>query len=86
MPNTIRVSEPVPGVLVQEGLEVNHNTAGYFSKLIGRKIVNVQLLQDVCSGSAEPMTVLVFDDDSSASILCDPEGNGPGFIDIHNDQ
>lgn len=85
MPNTIHVSEPIPGILVQEGLNVNHKTAEYFSKLIGRKIVNIQLLQDVYSASSEPAIVLVFDDDSSASILCDPEGNGPGFIDIHND-
>lgn len=85
MSNTIRVSEPVPGVLVQEGLSVKNDIAEYFSKLVGRKIVNVQLLQDIYSGGNEPLAVLVFDDDSSASILCDPEGNGPGFIDIHNE-
>lgn len=84
MSNTIQVSEPVPGVLVQEGLSVTQNVAEYFSKLVGRKIVNVQLLQDIYSGTAEPITVLVFDDDSSATILCDPEGNGPGFIDIQD--
>jgi hypothetical protein len=82
--STIRVSEPAPGVLVQEGLEIHPHVARHYARLVGRKIVNVQLEVDTLSGSHDPMVILVFEDDSCASILCDPEGNGPGHIELHD--
>ena len=80
--STIRVSEPVPGVLVEEGLRVHPSCAKHFSRLVGRRITNVQLQRDTISGSHHPLIALVFDDDSSATVLCDPEGNGPGHLGI----
>lgn len=53
--------------------------AKHYGQLVGRKIVEVTVDRSCFS---DPLYGLELDDGSSAYILCDPEGNGPGFLDI----
>ena len=81
-PPTVKVkaTEIAPGVLALEGVRFNGEVAAkYFSPLVGKTIVSVQLQEDPMGGS-DPEIVLNFNDGSAAAILQDPEGNGPGFI------
>lgn len=48
-----------------------------YSKLIGKQVVQVAKSDD-----EEPFYGLVFDDGTVAWIQCDPEGNGPGFLQL----
>ena len=50
-----------------------------YTKLVGKKIVKIAKDSDDDIGAVYG---LVFDDGSVAWILCDPEGNGPGFLEL----
>lgn len=52
-----------------------------YNKLVGHKIV--EIIPDY-SESPECYYGLLLDNGDVAWILCDPEGNGPGFLDIRN--
>lgn len=49
-----------------------------YKNLVGKKIINVV----VESRTYPELFGLKFDDGTTAWILCDEEGNGPGFLDI----
>lgn len=49
----------------------------HYSQLVGHKVVNV--VRDV--GDNETYGLL-FSNGATAWVMCDPEGNGPGFLDI----
>jgi hypothetical protein len=79
MPKTVKAVEIVPGVLLLPGVKFNKEAAErYFSPLVGKTIVSVQLQES--EDSNDPEIILNFNDGSAAAILQDPEGNGPGFI------
>ncbi len=81
MGKTIKVKEITPGVLLQEGVRFNADVAKkYFGPLVGKTIKNVLLQEDSISGGSDPEIILEFETGDAAAILCDPEGNGPGFI------
>jgi len=51
----------------------------HYGKLVGKTIQEIRFdnFEDA------PCPVLIFTDGTSASVMCDPEGNGPGFLDIY---
>lgn len=49
----------------------------HYAQLIGRKIVGLVETDDV-----PPVPGFTLDDGKTVFILCDPEGNGPGFLAI----
>jgi hypothetical protein len=51
----------------------------HLGQLVGRKVTG--LVKDPGDG-VEPIWGLKFDDGTMAFILCDPEGNGPGHLEI----
>lgn len=51
----------------------------HLGQLVGRKVTG--LVKDPCPGIG-PIWGLKFDDGTIAFILCDPEGNGPGHLEI----
>lgn len=51
----------------------------HLGQLVGRKVTG--LIKDP-SDVQGPIWGLRFDDGTLAFILCDPEGNGPGHLDI----
>lgn len=55
--------------------------ANHLNVLIGRRIESIQLTMFEDS-PVNLVATLVFDDGSAASIMADPEGNGPGHIEI----
>ena len=74
-----KYKEVVPGVLIHPDVRFNAAAAQhYFQPLVGKTIESVQLNPD--EESNDPQIVLCFSDGSSAFILMDGEGNGPGFI------
>ena len=77
--STIQVTEPVPGVLVEKGINLHINCARHYGKLVGKTIQSVQIQADPY-GSHNPQPILIFTDGTAAEILADPEGNGPGHI------
>lgn len=50
----------------------------HYSQLKGKTITEVHV------DSEHELFALGFDDNTTAWILCDPEGNGPGFLEIEN--
>jgi hypothetical protein len=56
----------------------------YYSKLKGKKIKEVVAddSEDTMLDFGEPVFGLLFTDNTVAWIMQDPEGNGPGFLDI----
>lgn len=81
MSDTIKVTEPVKGVLMEQGVQVSKDSlTRFFQPLVGKTIKNV-LLQKDPEGGYDPEIILNFTDGSAAAILQDAEGNGPGFID-----
>lgn len=53
-------------------------TINHYAKLVGRKITSICFQ----SFDGQPLPILVLDDGSTAPVLADPEGNGPGHLDI----
>jgi hypothetical protein len=51
----------------------------HLGQLVGRKVTG--LVKDPSPGVG-PIWGLKFDDGTMAFILCDPEGNGPGHLEI----
>lgn len=60
----------------------------YASVLVGKTISNVRALtatevEDMAwFPNSDPTTVVEFTDGTYAVVMCDPEGNGSGFLDI----
>ncbi len=87
--NTIRLLEVRPGVLVEECLATPQGRSGqpivtrffadHYAGLVGRTIRSIQIE----NYEGRPLPVLMLDDGSSASVMCDPEGNGPGHLHRH---
>lgn len=65
-------------ILVEKGLAVTPYTVGLYSKLLGRTLTEIRF--EAYDG--QPLPVLVFKDGMTAAVFCDPEGNGPGHLDI----
>ncbi len=77
----IKVITPVPGVDIDTRVHGKPEYyAQHYGKLIGRKIVGVQLQHDPGFGGALP--VLVLDNNTAVFVLSDPEGNDAGHLDI----
>lgn len=72
------------GILVQTSLNVSHVAmVQAFGPLVGKTIENVLIEKDTLSGTCNPLITLQFADGSSAMVLKDPEGNGPGFLEYN---
>lgn len=60
----------------------------YASALVGKTIKNVRALSDAeidglyWGRTTDPTTVIEFTDGTYAIVMCDPEGNGTGFLEI----
>jgi len=52
----------------------------HYTQLVGRKVVG--LVQSPAQDGDDETYGLLFDDKTVAWILRDPEGNGPGFLEI----
>lgn len=57
-------------------------TTQHLAQLLSKTVVGIS--RDGEAGGRNTVYGLHFDDDSVAWILCDPEGNGPGFLDIQS--
>ena len=56
---------------------MNRVMTDYYRQLLGRKIVQI-----VESSEHPPTPGFLLDDGKTVWIQCDPEGNGPGFLQI----
>lgn len=61
--------------------EVTPITRKHYASLVGKKIKAIEYETDAY-GDPDPWPVLVFTDGTKARVSRDPEGNGPGFLDI----
>lgn len=66
------------GILVQDGVEVTPVEINHYEQLLGKTITEIRF-EEFDEGN---IVVLKFNDNSTAVVMCDPEGNGPGFLDI----
>lgn len=55
-------------------------TAEHLHQLVGKKVTGIAKDED--GGEFDTAYGLMFDDGTIAWIMCDPEGNGPGWLDI----
>ncbi len=63
------------------GVNIRDAFAKEYSKLIGRTVRNV-IVDDSQNTISENIYGLEFTDGTTVWILRDPEGNGPGFLEI----
>ena len=77
---TIRIGRiGPPGVWADLTLgRVGPHLPDYYGKVVGKTIEKVVLE----NFEGQPLPVLYFTDGSTATVMCDPEGNGPGHLDI----
>lgn len=54
----------------------------HYSQLVGRKITG--LVEDDTDGNFHSIPGFKLDNGAVCWILCDPEGNGPGFLEIES--
>ena len=60
----------------------------YFAGLVGKTIKRVRELDQIeidelyWYKTSDPTTVIEFTDGSYAIVMCDPEGNGTGFLEL----
>lgn len=57
---------------------MNNTELKYYGKLIGKTVKSIAV------DDANEYFGLIFNDDTVAWVLRDPEGNGPGYLDIEN--
>lgn len=74
----MQVNQIKAGVFAQVGLKVTPHAAEHYKGLIGKTIKEI-IFQEM-DGQALP--ILVFTDKTNAAVMCDPEGNGPGHLDL----
>lgn len=65
-------------ILVEDGLSVTPSEVDHYSNLIGRTVTEIRF--ETYEG--QPLPVIVFRDGMTAAVFCDPEGNGPGHLDL----
>jgi hypothetical protein len=53
-------------------------------QLIGKKIVNIEYI-DIAHGNSNQAPMITLEGGIELIALCDPEGNGPGFITVSSD-
>jgi len=53
----------------------------YRKKLVGRTVVDIVGVQE-SDNEDDKVMGLMLDNGSVAWVLCDPEGNGPGFLEV----
>lgn len=75
------VTTSVPHVWAEKSVAKSLGTVlpNHYGKLVGKTIQGIRFenFEDA------PLPVLIFTDGTSASVMCDPEGNGPGHLDIY---
>jgi hypothetical protein len=54
----------------------------HYQKLVGRRITGIVAYRSHELDGEKPIWGLELDDRDIAWILCDPEGNGPGFLNV----
>lgn len=74
----LKFNRVASGVLVQDGVRATPIEVKHYKQLIGKTITEIRF-EEFDNGN---IVVLGFNDNSTAVVLCDPEGNGPGFLDI----
>lgn len=55
-----------------------------FKQLIGKKIVNIEYV-DIGDGATNQAPMITLEGGIELIAMCDPEGNGPGFITVSSD-
>lgn len=81
-----------PGILAEKSLTIPDPRSGHpavtpitvkhYARLLGRTIKEIRF--ESFEGDGDPLPILILDDGSTAAAYCDPEGNGPGYLDIQD--
>lgn len=81
--NTVTLLKYAPGVLIEKDTDVKSHPyyVKHYGQLVGKTIKQV-VLQMFEGDPRQLVPYLVFEDNSSAAVMMDPEGNGPGHLDI----
>ena len=85
--STVKLILVKPGIYAEQGLikaderghaELEQHVIDHYGQLLGRTVKRI--LFERYEGQVLPC--LEFADGSTAAVFCDPEGNGPGYLDI----
>ena len=77
----MKVHQIAPNIYAEVGLSMNGYLTSHYSQLIGRTVESIVFEKfDGCAD--QPVPVLRFTDGTSAAVMQDPEGNGPGHLEI----
>ena len=77
--STIQIRALAPGITAQVGVNLTPVEIRHYAQLRGRVIREVMFVD---FEGRDHIPTLVLDDGTQVAILCDPEGNGPGWCDI----
>jgi hypothetical protein len=83
MPNTkVNFNRVAPGVFAQAGLILGAAYTKDYAQLVGKTVERVLFQANDEGPRAEPQPIIEFTGGLTAVVYCDPEGNGPGHLEI----
>ena len=77
----MKVHQIAPNIYAEVGLQLNTYWADFYGKIVEKTVESITF--EMFEGRRDnPVPVLRFTDGTSAAVMCDPEGNGPGHLEI----
>lgn len=77
----MKVHQLKPGIYAEVGLKLSAYWIDHYGQLVGKEVKEI-VFEMFEGDTTNPIPVIVFTDGTSASVMRDPEGNGPGHLEI----
>ena len=77
----MQVHQLKPGIYAEVGLKLSAYWIDHYGQLVGKEVKGI-VFEMFEGDTTNPIPVIVFTDGTSAAVMADPEGNGPGHLEI----
>ena len=78
----MQVHQLKPGIYAEVGLKLSAYWIDHYGQLVGKEVKAIVFEKFEGSSNRPPIPVIEFTDGTSAAVMQDPEGNGPGHLEI----
>lgn len=77
----MQVHQLKPGIHAEVGLKLSAYWIDHYGQLVGKEVKGI-VFEMFEGDTSRPIPVIEFTDGTSAAVMADPEGNGPGHLEI----
>ena len=77
----MQVHQLKPGIYAEVGLNLSAYWIDHYGQLVGKEVKGI-VFEMFEGDTSRPIPVIEFTDGTSAAVMADPEGNGPGHLEI----